>query len=187
MVPKEPSLLLSWDMHLQVVEKGKYATRNLSNYLIDAFGTNFHRFEPANVEPSPTCQLGAEYPADGSIPVHLKRLCLPFYSNMSKKGNGRGNHWVANVKTNHFTHFTLLHQGEQRYSITLEAFLNFFRSSPVLESLLIEDAGPIVKKGASPEIMDIIDMPNVRYVRYKDSSESRPQNGHASSFYWLLT
>ena len=57
----------------------------------------------------------------------------------------------------------------------------------MLESLWIKDAGPIVKQEEIPKIMDIINMPNLRYVRYKYFSESHPQNGHTSSFYWFLT
>ena len=73
------------------------------------------------------------------------------------------------MKTNHFIHFALLDQGEQRRSMTLEAFLGFLRSCPVLESLWIEDAGPTVKKEDIWEVMDTINMPNLRCVRYKSS------------------
>ena len=88
-------------MHLQVVDKWRYATRNLSDELIDAFSTNLYYFESLVIHAFPESfgQMLSRSPHAGLVqsiqqmdfpPVRLKRLCLPFYSNTY--GDGRGSH-----------------------------------------------------------------------------------------------
>ena len=183
-----PSLLLSLDMHFQmVVERRNYAPRKISQNFIDAFSSNLHRFESLVIHDffgrisshSPHDSFAQSIQQMYPLPVHLKRLSLPFHINVSNRA-------VEEIKrlTNHVTHFAFLDQKEQRRSITLQGFLDFLRSSPMLESLWIENAGPIVRRGDIRENMDTINMPYLRSVRYKDSSQNRDD---ASSFYWLVT
>ncbi|KIM40353.1 hypothetical protein M413DRAFT_28835 [Hebeloma cylindrosporum] len=196
-----PSILVSWDMLLQVeIDKRRYAGREFSDSFIDVFSANCHRFEslvirafsefPVRISSrSPHARLVQSIEQMSPLPVHLKRLCLPFYPNMLSgkageeiNGSTIDRYGSQSMKTNHFTHFALL---DQRNPITLDVFLDFLRSSPALESLWIEESGPVVCKGDIREITDTIIMPNLRCVRYKDSSF--PRNGVASIFYWLLT
>lgn len=174
-----PSLLLSWDTHLQVVDKWRYATRNLSDDLIDAFSTNLHRFESLVIRAfpescggmssrSPHASLMQSIQQMDFLLVHLKRLYLPFYPNMETTEAVTG--LTQKMKANHFTHFALSDQGEEchvqcRWRPSWISFLDFLRFCLVLESLWIEDAGPsTVKKEDIWEVMDTINMSNLQCV-----------------------